>query len=530
MFILAFLFVIGILIFFHELGHFAIAKWQGVRVEKFALGFGKKLIGFTRGETEYLICALPLGGYVKMYGEGKEQNIVIDKIKDGSNAHKKGFKSGDRIVKVGEVDLKTISNWSQLLFKLRSLTNKTHLIELARDGNTIEINSSVEDLEGITGYTQKEYQRSFVNKSILSRFMIVIAGPAMNFILPFFFLPIAFLIGIQVPAYIEKTPIVDYVSPGSSADEAGFKVNDEIISINGREIKDWRETIIAFQSNLDSTVNVEVKRNNGLKNLNLKITTVEEGIVSVGLSNPLPAKIGSVNPGFPAQKAGIQQGDLILKINNEEIPNWMVMSEVIREKANEKINITVDRQGKILEFQVIPEISPQTNQGIIGVTLYKDEITKKYGIIESITKGIAEAVNMIVEITVVFFGFLFNLLTGQVTLGTAGKSLAGPLFIAKISGTAAQIGFGQLLQFTSLISINLALINLLPIPVLDGGHILFLFIEKIKGRTLGDKTMEFIQRIGFSFLILIMVLAVYNDFLRLKGDIFTWLSKLVEVF
>jgi len=284
MFILAFLFVIGILIFFHELGHFAIAKWQGVRVEKFALGFGKKLIGFTRGETEYLICALPLGGYVKMYGEGKEQNIVIDKIKDGSNAYKKDFKSGDRIVKAGEVDLNAISNWSQLLFKLKGLTNKTHLIELARDGNTIEINSSVEDLDGITGYTQKEYQRSFVNKSILSRFMIVIAGPAMNFILPFFFLPIAFLIGIQVPAYIEKTPIVDYVSPGSSAAEAGFKVNDKIISINGRKINNWRETIIVFQSNTDSTVNVEVKRDNDLKNIKLKITNVEDVIVSVGTS------------------------------------------------------------------------------------------------------------------------------------------------------------------------------------------------------------------------------------------------------
>ncbi len=530
MFIFAFLFVIGILIFFHELGHFAIAKWQGVRVEKFSLGFGPKLTGFTRGETEYMICALPLGGYVKMYGEGKEQNLIIDKIRDGSNAHKKGFRSGDRIVKVDEVDLSTISNWSQLLFRLKGLTGRTHLIELERDGKKTEISSSVEDLDGITGYTQKEYPRSFVNKSVLSRFMIVIAGPVMNFLLPFVFLPIAFLIGIQIPAYIEKTPIVDYVSPGSSAAEAGFKVGDQIISVNGRGTENWREAIIALQSNPDSTVDVEVRRNNQLRNLKLETATIEEGIGSVGLSSPLPARIGSVNPGFPAQKAGIQQGDLILKINDQKIPNWMVMSEVIREKANEEINVTVDRQGKILEFQVTPEISPQTSKGIIGVTLYKDEITKKYGIIESVKKGIAEAVNMTVEITVVFFGFLFNLITGQVALSTAGKSIAGPLFIAKISGTAAEVGFGQLLQFTSLISINLALINLLPVPVLDGGHILFLLIEKIKGRTLSDKTMEFTQRIGVSFVLLIMVLAVYNDFLRLKGDIFTWFGKLMAVF
>lgn len=528
--VIAFLFVIGILIFVHELGHFAIAKWQGVRVEKFSLGFGMKLFSFTRGETEYMICALPLGGYVKMYGEGKEQNVVVDKVREGSNAHRKGFRSGDRIVKAGEVDLQTVSDWSQLLFKLKSLDSTEHLIEIERDGNTVKISSGTEDLDGITAYSQKEYPRSFVNKSVLSRFMIILAGPMMNFVLPFFLLPIAFLVGIKVPAYLEKSPVVEHVIQGSPADEAGFEINDRIISVNGRNVKNWKDAFIIFQSNPDSTVDVEVKRSSELKNLKLEINADENGIAMVGLSSPLPAKIGDVNPGSPAQKAGIQTGDVILKINNVDIPGWTAMSEVIRKKANEQIDVTVNRQGEILKLQVTPEVSPLTNQGIIGVALYNDEITKKYGIIESVKKGITEAVDLTVQITVVFFGFLFNLITGQLALSTAGKGIAGPLFIAKLSGDAAQIGFGQLLQFTSVISINLALINLLPIPVLDGGHILFLSIEKIKGRSVGEKTMEITHRVGFSFLILIMILAVYKDLVRLQDDIFTWLSKLWQIF
>ncbi|MGI9553817.1 MAG: RIP metalloprotease RseP [Thermodesulfobacteriota bacterium] len=528
--LLAFLFVIGVLVFFHELGHFLVAKWCGVRVEKFSLGFGKRLVGFTRGETEYIICALPLGGYVKMYGEGSEENVIVDIVEGGSNAFNKGFQSGDRIIKVEEIDLKNTSTWSQLLFKLKSLPDKQRSYEVERDGNKILILAGTDDLEGITGFTEKEYPRGFSNKSILSRFLIVIAGPLMNFILPFFFLPLVFIVGIQVPAYLEKAPEIGYVSPDSPAAEAGFKVNDKIISIEGKKIKDWRGANIAFQSNPDATLDVEVERNNQLKNLKLSTIATQDGIVAVGLAEPIPAKIGSVIPGSPAQKAGMQKGDQILEINNEKISDWENMANVIRANADKPISIEVNREGKILDFQATPEINPQTNQGAIGITLFREEITKKYGFIESVTKGVVEAANMIIEVTVIFFGFLFKLFTGKIALSTAGKSIAGPLFIAKISGTAAQSGLGQLLQFTSFISINLAIINLLPIPMLDGGHILFLLLEKIKGKSLSNKTLEITQRVGFTVLIFIMFLAVYNDFLRLKGDIFGWFGKLMQMF
>ena len=252
--------------------------------------------------------------------------------------------------------------------------------------------------------------------------------------------------------------------------------------------------------------------------------------MNVGLAEPIEAKVGEVIPGSPAQKIGLQRGDKVVEINNQKIADWENMAEIIRQNANKEINLEIERDGKLLDFTTTPEINPQSNQGAIGITLYREEITKKYGIIESITKGVAEAAKMVIEVTVIFFGFLFKLVTGKIALSTAGKSIAGPLFIAKISGAAAESGIAQLLQFTSFISINLAIINLFPIPMLDGGHILFLLIEKIKGKSLSNKTLEITQRVGFSVLIFIMFLAVYNDVSRLSGDIMSPIVKLINMF
>ena len=527
---IAFLFVIGILVFIHEMGHFLVAKWRGVRVERFSLGFGKRLVGFTRGETEYVICLLPLGGYVKMYGEGSEENIIVDGVKEGSNAEKKGFLSGDRITKIEGIDLKAISSWKQVLFKFNTDPAKELAMDIERDGEKVVISANSDGIEGIDGYTEEEYPRGFSNKSIFSRFLIVIAGPMMNFLLPFIFLPLVFLIGINVPAYLEKSPVVGYVSPNSAAYESGFEVGDKIISVNGKKVDTWRDANIGFQSNPDSTINVEVERDGAMKDLSLKTVASKEGIVTVGLAEPIQARIGDVIPGSPAEKIGLQKGDTVVKVDNQKVADWENMAEIIRQNANKEISLEIDRDGKLLNFTTTPEVNPQTNQGAIGITLYRDEVTKKYGFVESIIKGVAEAANMIIEVTVIFFGFLFKLITGGISLSTAGKSIAGPLFIAKISGSAAESGLAQLLQFTSFISINLAIINLLPIPMLDGGHILFLLIEKIKGRSLSNKTLEITQRIGFSLLIFIMFLAVYNDVSRLSNDIMSPIMKIIQMF
>lgn len=524
--ILAFIFVIGILVFFHELGHFLVAKWSGVRVEKFSLGFGKKLFGFTRGETEYIVCMLPLGGYVKMYGEGTEGNVIVENISNPQGR----LKSGDRIVEMENIDLKQYRTWDKLINTLNLSPGTDRNVKVERDGKVIDLSVSTDEFEKIEAYSEKEYKRGFSNQTILNRFLIVIAGPAMNIIIPFFFMPVVFMVGISIPAYLEKTPEIGYVKPDSAADRAGFAKGDRIVEIEGKKIENWRDVNISLQSNPGVDLDVKVERGNSSENLNLNAEATSEGIVSAGFRKPLESVVGGVAPDQPADRAGMKKGDRILEINSTPVNDWDDMSELIKNSEGQILNVLVLRNNSNIELQLKPELSAQLEKYIIGIEPQIEEIVRKYGFFESIIQGIKEAATMTIEITVLFFGFLFKLFTGKIALGTAGKSIAGPLLIAKVSGTAAQSGLSNLLQFTSFISINLAIINLLPIPMLDGGHILYLMLEKIKRKPLTEKTMEISQRVGFSLLIFLMFIAIYNDISRMRGDIFNQFTKLLDLF
>ncbi len=526
--IIAFIFVIGILVFIHELGHFLLAKWSGVRVEKFSLGFGKKLFGFTRGETEYLVCALPLGGYVKMYGEGSEGNFIVDGVAPGSDAEKAGFKPGDRIVSIEGVELTSYSKWKQLEASLETAPEKDYLFTVERDDKKIELTAKARNLEGAKTYSEKEYPRGFSNQPILNRLLIVVAGPFMNFLLPFIFLPIVFMIGITVPAYLESAPVIGYVKPESAAAEAGFLKGDKILEIDGKEVANWKDVNIQLQTNPDAVLDIKVDREGETETIPVKATASPEGIVAIGLGEPIKARVGTVIDGTPADQADLQKGDEILEINGTKISDWEQMASIIKENSGKEITLLINREGSELTKNITPETSAETGKGAIGIAPYQEEIVKKYGFFESIANGIKEAAKMIVEVVVLLFGFLYKLVTGKIALGTAGKSLAGPILIAKVSGSAAESGIAQLLQFTCFISINLAVINLFPIPMLDGGHVLYLAIESVKKKPLSQRTMEISQRIGLTILIFIMFLAIYNDISRVKGDIVNSLSRLID--
>ncbi|MEM7007839.1 MAG: RIP metalloprotease RseP [Thermodesulfobacteriota bacterium] len=528
--IIAFIFVIGVLVFIHELGHFLVAKWSGVRVEKFSLGFGKKLIGFTRGETEYLVCLLPLGGYVKMYGEGVEGNFIVDKVDPGSNAERSGFKSGDRIVSIDGLELKSYDRWKQLESELESEPLRDFEFVVERDGKHIDITSKAQDLAGADNYSEKEYPRGFSNQPIINRLLIVIAGPFMNFLLPFLLLPIVFMIGISVPAYLEKSPEIGQIAQGSPAAEAGFLVGDKIIEIDGSKVETWRDVNIQLQTNPDVLLDVEVERNGENINIPLQAKATSEGLVAVGFGEPVLAKVGGIVSGTPAEKAELERGDRIVEIDGQPIANWNEMAEVIQKSADKQLNMLIERGDSQFDIQITPEPLGEEGQGAIGIQVFTDEIVKKYGFFEAIYNGVKEAFNMIVEVVVLLFGFLYKLVTGKIALGTAGKSLAGPILIAKVSGAAAETGFAQLLQFTCFISINLAVINLFPIPMLDGGHVVYLTLEAIKRKPLSQRFLETSQKIGLVVLLFIMVFAIYNDISRVKGDIVNKFNEVVDVF
>ena len=527
--IIAFIFVIGILVFIHELGHFLVAKWSGVRVEKFSLGFGKKLFGFTRGETEYLVCALPLGGYVKMYGEGVEGNFIVDKVKEGSVAESCGFKSGDRIVSVEGLDLKSYDRWKQLEAVLEREPERDYEITVERDGKPVELSVKASDLEGNETYAEKEYPRGFSTQPILNRLAIVVAGPFMNFLLPFLFLPLVFMIGITVPAYLERAPEIGYVGPESPAAEAGFIKGDKILEIEGKKVSNWRDVNIAVQTNPDVTIDIKIEREGVEQVIPVMAKASPEGIVAIGFSEPIPAKVGGVVGGTPAESAGLMKGDRIVEINGTSIKDWDHMASIIKQNAGNEITLDVERGEEVFEILITPEPLGEDGTGAIGIQIYTEEVVKQYGFFESIVKGVQEAAKMIIEVTVLLFGFLYKLVTGKIALGTAGKSLAGPILIAKVSGSAAESGIAQLLQFTCFISINLAIINLFPIPMLDGGHVVYLTIEAIKRKPLSQRSLEISQRIGLTVLIFIMFLAIYNDISRVKGDIMSSFHRIVDV-
>ena len=341
--IIAFIFVFSILIFFHEFGHFIAAKASGVRVYKFSFGFGPRILGFTKNQTEYVICLIPLGGYVKMAGE------------------------------MGQESVKETSE------------------EVA------------------------EEQR-FDKKSLGIRALIVALGPFMNI----------------------ATAVVIF---------------SLIFFLNG----------IPVVTNSVSTV-------------------IENG---------------------PAERAGIFSGDKIIAVNSTKMEDPNRIANIINESSGEKLQITLDREGDTIEVFVIPEYDDSYKKSLIGITF--EIFVEKINIFSAFYRGLIATGNIIKLI----FSNTMEMITGKVPL-----EIAGPLGIAQMTGEAAKLGFLNLLYFTAILSIFIGLFNLLPIPILDGGHIIILAIEKLRGKPLEAEKISFMYFIGILLMIIIFIIATYKDILR----------------
>jgi len=271
-FIVPFIIVLGVLIFIHEFGHFIVAKRLGVRVEKFSLGFGPRLVGFTRGETEYRISLLPLGGYVKLAGEEPGEDATSDP---------------------GE----------------------------------------------------------FSSRSVGDRAKIVLAGPLMNLILPFFFFPIVFMLGTEMPAYLKETPVVGWVDTNSPAESAGIMLDDRIVAVNGTAVKNWGELETRLATNPDTTLEISLVRDEAT--VVKEMTTIKDdkfGIGYGGIGRHIDPLIRQLTPGYPAEQAGLQVGDLILAIQGEPVSHWNQISPFIKKYYGDDIEFTIQRGEETLFF------------------------------------------------------------------------------------------------------------------------------------------------------------------------------------
>lgn len=429
--------MLGVLVFVHEFGHFCVAKLAGVKVLKFSLGFGPKLVSKKWGETEYRISAIPLGGYVLMLGEGEGEG-----------------------------------------------------------GEAAEL-------------TPEERERSFAEKPVSRRTAIVAAGPLMNLLFPFLILPVAYLVGVHIPAFLQSPPCIGYVAPDSQAKSSGFKAGDCIQAISGEQVPTWSDANTALLSHAGSVLKFSVVRSGQTKLLTMKPKGGGlQGLQSLGLLPPQDAEVGAVAPGMPAQKAGVKAGDRILAIGQAPIHSWYDLKRVIQATKGAASRFTIERDGKTLSLTLKP-VKEDTNgpDYLIGIAPRQETTFKRYGPIDAIKEG-AKRTTDLITLTLVF---VKKLVTGHVSTSNIG----GPITVVQIAGQAARTDLSSILSVLAFLSIQLGLLNLFPIPILDGGHLLFNLFELIFRRPLSLRTREIAQQIGLVLIIMLMVLAFYNDIVRI---------------
>jgi len=441
----SFILALGILVAIHEYGHFWVARKMGVKVLRFSIGFGKPLLKWhDKYNTEYVIAAIPLGGYVKMLDE-----------------------------RVDDVP-----------------ANQRHL--------------------------------SFNAKSVQARIAIVAAGPMANFLFAIFALAVMYMVGVQ-----SVKPVVGSITEGSRAEQAGIMPSQHIIKIGDDDITTWQDATFALMSNLgEESVEVIVRDKNlqpRVKTLNLEGWKLDQRDVpplsSLGIVPFRPQAtltIAAVTKDSAAEHANLQVNDTILAVNGETISNWQQLVNLITQSANKSLQFSVKRQDTIKAITVTPKGRIDNNgieQGFLGVAPVVQQWpngyveTRHYGPLDSIVRGTKETWRLIT----LSFDMIGNLITGQVSV----KNLSGPVGIAVGAGTSVSYGLVAFLSFLALISVNLGVFNLLPLPVLDGGHLMYYIIELFRKKPVSEKTQEFGFKVGALLLIFLTCFALFNDVSRL---------------
>jgi regulator of sigma E protease len=428
--LLAFVFVLGVLVFFHELGHFLTAKWVGVRVRTFSLGFPPKLVGRKWGETEYVVGMLPLGGYVKMAGDNPAES------------------SGDP----GE----------------------------------------------------------FLSRSKWERLAILFAGPFANLVLAIAILTVLFMVGLERPAGLEDPPVIRYVLEDSPASKAGLAPGDEILTIEGAPTPTWREVLDRVLVSAGESLSVAVLRGGERVATELEVVSRDEdGAGFAGFLPALQPEVGELSSGFPAEQAGMRVGDVITKVAGKPIFHPAEVSDEIEKSAGSEVAIEVLRGRESLEFR----LTPRREQGAwrIGIQFKPTPMTlERYG---NPALAFGAAGGEIIRFTKMTFVILGRMVTGRASV----KQMSGPIGIAQASGETARQGPKVLFWFMAVLSVNLAILNLLPIPLLDGGHMAIIALEGLAGRDFSLQMKERILQVGFVMLLLLMVTVIYVDLSKIES-------------
>jgi len=434
--LLSFIFVLGVLIFVHELGHFLMARRIGVRVLTFSLGFGPKILSFKRGDTEYCVSVIPLGGYVKMAGENPEDS------------------------RTGAPD-------------------------------------------------------EFLSKSKWQRFQVLVMGPIMNLALALVVMTFVLYQGAAVAAVQEQPVVVGSVVADYPAAQAGIKVGDRIISIGGEEVPTWKQLDVAVATKANRTVPVLLMRDGRTMTVDVTPKAVSKyEIGDIGVLPILRPEIATVNPGEPAAEAGLQPGDVVLAAGGVRDVAYKPLLEMIKAHDGKPLPLEIKRGDQVLQITVTPRKNGDVAR--MGAQIY--EVERKL-----INPTFPEAIKLSALQNWEWASMIVKTLGGLLIGDTPVKQLMGPIGIADLSGTAARApGWIPLFQLMAMISLNLGLLNLMPVPVLDGGHIAILALEGLSRRDFSMKVKEKMLLAGFVLLVTLMVTVIYNDLTRVE-----WIEKLM---
>jgi regulator of sigma E protease len=433
--ILPFIFVLGVLVFVHELGHFLLARWHGVRVLTFSLGFGPKLFKFTRGDTEYCVSIIPLGGYVKMAGETPDD---------------------DTPPKPDE----------------------------------------------------------FFAKSKWQRFQIYIAGPAMNVVAAFLIMIGVYLYGASEPAYQRNPADVGRVLENSSAAKAGIKVGDRLTRVAGNDTPTWADYEKAMLLAAGREIEVVLVRQGTVHTLHFTPDLIKKyHAADLGVWPMVHLRVGRVYAGEPADKAGLKTGDIVLAVNGASIDRLAAV-EAFKTNAGKALTLRIRRDGAEREVVVTP-VAKDGSAGRIGVDAgYEQSMIRATGFLDAVSLSYYHNLESA--------GLVFKTLRGLFLGEASPKQLTGFIGIAQASGTMAAEGAAALFGFMAMLSMNLAILNLLPIPMLDGGHIFIMLLEGLARRDFSLRAKERLLMAGFVLVMTLMVTVIYNDLMRIE-----WIQNLV---
>jgi regulator of sigma E protease len=459
--ILATIVVLGVLIFVHELGHFMTAKWMDIEVPRFSIGFGPKVIGFTRGETEYVISLLPLGGYVKMAGMEEMEHI---------------------------------------------------------EGGPATINDTIGD-EATQQHGSARRPRDFESKSLPARALVISAGVIMNLLFAVVaFSVIAGVWGVPADAGTTLGGVTEELLPAGAEALTAIEPGHTVTRVNDAEVTTRREFTLALTRARAGDARLEFENAPAIA-FTLP-SDDEQRARLIGAFEPrhqAPAVLAEVVGGGPAAAAGLRSGDRIVRAGGRDVGSWQEFIAVVERSPGAPVPLVVERGTERLELTVTPhdrELESGIRVGRIDVAIpfLSAEMQlprERPGPVGAVVRGTTQTW----DVATLTLDYLAGMFTGR----HSARNVGGPIMIGQMSGRFARAGVEAFLSFMAILSINLAILNLLPIPVLDGGHLVFLGIEGVRGRALSiDQRMRLTQ-VGFVMIIMLMAWAIGNDLLRAIG-------------